>query len=149
MGGKKLRFFFEIVSGPNAGLRCGGWRVLTRKEDTYITTADLGSKWKASLHGDVAWQVAITSENAASSGRLLPAGHDRAPWKFTPPPFVNGRRMAFCIAVSRGALRPDPPVEGDEHRFIVEDRWDMVTTAQVWMKRPRFGAALIRVAALG
>jgi len=133
-------FSFEITSGPNAGLRCGGWRVWTRKEDTYITTAELGPKWKASLHGDVAWQVAITRENAASPDRLLPVGHDRAPWKFTPPPFIDGRRLAFAIAVSRGALRPDPPVEGDEHTIIAEDRWDLVTVAQVWMTEP--GAAL-------
>lgn len=137
MAKRKVRFAFEITEGPNAGLRCGGWRVWTNKEDTYITASTFGHVWKGSLHADKAWRWAM-DKNHVQSGRLptLPAGDDRAPWIWQPPPFVDGLRLAFAIGVTRGAMLDEPADPDDCHRIVVEDRWDLLTVAKVWMTEP-------------
>lgn len=135
----RLRFAFALLGGPNDGLRCGGWRVWTKAEDTYITDKNLGDTWKVSLHGDEAWRVAMTSENEASENPVLPKGHDRALWKFTPPPFVDGQQLAFVVAVTRGALRPEP-VDPNEMVVEVADSWDRITGVYLRMTEP--GVAL-------
>lgn len=135
MAKDKVAFAFTILSGPNAGLTCGGWRVWTHAEDTFITTKDLGGVWKASLHGEVAWRVALTKEHATSAESVLPRKHDRAVWKFAPTPFINGRRLAFAIGVTRGALLP-MSLSAKELHIPVEDRWDALTVAYVWMTEP-------------
>lgn len=33
----RIRFAFRLADGPAAGLSCGGWRVWTHGESTYIT----------------------------------------------------------------------------------------------------------------
>jgi hypothetical protein len=132
---KKLRFAFTIPAGPNAGLTSGSWRVWTNGEDTYIAAAALGHMWKASLHGDIAWRIAVTSENVLSDDPVLPSWHDRAPWKFAPTKFAEGRRLAFAIGVLRGALGPYPLDVKDLH-IAVDDRWDQVTVGYIWMTEP-------------
>jgi hypothetical protein len=81
----------------------GGWRLWAHGEDTYLTATSFGHVWKVSLHGDAAWRMAVTQEHWNSPERLW-TGEDRAPWKFEPVPFKDGGRMAFAIAVARGAL---------------------------------------------
>lgn len=68
------------------------------------------------------------------SGRppLLPASGDRASWKFSPTPFIGGRRLAFVVGAARGCLRPGK-LDARELHIAVEDRWDLVTVAKVWM----------------
>lgn len=119
----RFRFAFAITDGPNAGLSCSGWRVWAHGESTYMASTGTGGMWKLSLHGDAAWRYAQTSEDRRSGRPVLPVGHDRAPWKFTPSPFVNGSRVAFVIAVARGAMLPQP-VDPSETVIPVEDRWD-------------------------
>ena len=137
MSRHRVRFAFEITEGPNAGLRSSGWRVWTNNEDTYITASTFGQVWKGSLHGDVAWRWAM-DKNHVQSGRAptLPKGHDRAPWTWEPTPFVNGVRLAFAIAVTRGAMLDRPADPKDQHRIVVEDRWDQLTLAKIWMTEP-------------
>ena len=84
----RLRYAFAITRGPNAGLGCGGWRIWTHNEDTYITAKSVGDKWKASLHADASWRVAITIEHEQSGNDpILPGAHRNAPWEFTPTEF--------------------------------------------------------------
>ena len=131
-----LRFAFTIAEGPNAGLTSGPWRAWTKGEDCYITPRAPDDVWKVSLHSDVAWRLAMTSEHVAS-GELphLPEGVDRAMWKFKPTEFVDGRRLAFAIATTRAALLPGALIETDLH-IAVRDRWDEVTVAYFWMTEP-------------
>lgn len=72
------------------------------------------------------------------SGRApnLPSGSDRAPWAWSPTPFVDGVRLAFVIAVTRGAVLDQPANPNDQHRIVVEDRWDLLTLAKLWMTEP-------------
>lgn len=45
--------------------------------------------------------------------------------------------MAFAVGVTRGSLRPaDPEAALDSDTVVVEDRWDLVTVAQIWMTEP-------------
>lgn len=66
---------------------------------------------------------------------MLPNGHRDAPWVFTPTPFVNGIRLAFVIAVTRGALRPELP-DSKDTVVAVEDRWDRLPALCIWMTEP-------------
>ncbi|WP_139135475.1 hypothetical protein [Micromonospora tulbaghiae] len=137
----KIAFRFAIDSGPSTGLGCGSWRVWTSKnrEDTYIADRGLGGTWKISLHGDVAWRYAVTSEHMRDAEKpVLPTDHDRAPWKFTPPSFTDGRRLSFFIAVTRGAMLPETP-DPAAAPILVEDRWDRMSIAEVWMTEPGAG----------
>ncbi len=125
-----IRFTFSIVHGPNAGLNCGQFRVWCGKNDTYIADRETASTWKASLHGDESWRVAETKESHLSSDPKLHG--DRAPWEFTVPPMENGRRLAFVVAVTRGALTlGSAPAR---YQVIpVEDRWDRIPEVNIWM----------------
>lgn len=131
---QRLRFAFTLTEGPNAGLSCSGWRLWVNREDTYITAKSLEGKWKTSLHGDEAWQHAVTIEHLRSPNPVYNRP-DRAAWKFTPTVFQNGGRLAFVIAVTRGALLPQT-ADAREHHIPVADRWDQVTKACVWMTEP-------------
>ncbi len=132
---KKVRFAFTVAEGPNQGLTSGGWRVWANKEDTYIAPAGMGSIWKGSLHGDDAWRWAVTQEHLSSGAEPVWTEPDRAPWKFTPTPFVDGRRLAFVICTMRHALR-DLPIDPRDIQVPVQDRWDTGTLAMVWMAEP-------------
>lgn len=130
-----LRFTFAITTGPRAVLTTGGWRLWVRGDDTYIADKATGALWKTSLHGDVAWRLAATQEAMAGDAPPIPPGMDRALWKFDPPPFVNGGRLAFFIAATRGCMRPGR-LDSREVVIEVEDRWDQLTHAMVWMTEP-------------
>lgn len=132
---RRARFAFQIQDGVNAGLGCGGWRVWTHDETVYLTAKSLRDTWKGSLHGDVAWRWALTAENMASEHPMLPMDHDRAQWTFTPPQFVDGARLAFVIAITRGALLPGTIDDADEV-IGVEDRWDQLICARLFMTEP-------------
>jgi hypothetical protein len=137
MSQRRVRFAFEILKGPNAGLRSGGWRVWTNNEDTYIAASTFGGVWKGSLHGDVAWRWAMDKRHVQSGlAPTVPSGHDRAPWVWEPTPFANGVRLAFAIAVTRGAMLDRPADPKNQHRIVVEDRWDLLTLAKIWMTEP-------------
>ena len=126
-GNERRRLAFQIVDGPNAGLASPGWRVWTHRDSIYMTAGTTGGQWKLSLHGDVAWRYGQTSEDQRSDNPVLPAGRDRAVWKFEPTPFENGVRRAFAIAVARHALLP-MEMPRKESVVAVEDRWDRLTT---------------------
>jgi hypothetical protein len=128
----RLRYAFAITQGPNAGLRCGGWRIWTSGEDTYITAKSVGGLWKASLHGDVSWRVAVTAENERSANPVLVDGHRNAPWVFAPTPFHRGQRLAFAVVLTRGSLVPEP-VDPKETVVEVDDRWDRLTGIYIRM----------------
>lgn len=135
MARTRLRFAFTIAEGPNAGLTNGGWRLWINGDTTYLTTKPLEGSWKVSLHGDKAWRVAMTKEHLLTEQPVWSPDQDRAPWKFDPPPFVGGRRMAFAIAVTRGCLRPEL-LDDSELHIAVQERWDVVTVAYVWQAEP-------------
>lgn len=127
---KRLRYAFAITTGPNAGLGLGGWRIWTHREDTYV--AMKGNPWKASLHADASWRVAITAEHQTSGKPPLVPGGRATSWEFTPTPFEEGGRLAFVIATYRNALRPIRPDLKDT-LIEVADRWDRLTAIYVWM----------------
>lgn len=129
-----VRFAFTVNEGPGAGLTCGGWRLWTSKEDTYLTAKPFGHVWKVSLHGDAAWRCAVTAEHTRSPNPVWKE-HDRAPWRFAPTPFADGERLAFAVCVTRGALRPEALDPAESH-IRVEDRWDRLTLAYVLMTEP-------------
>jgi hypothetical protein len=133
----KTKFSFVIDAGPSAGMNSGTWVVWANREDTYIAATHLGNKWKVSLHGDIAWRLAVPKESR-SDPPLLPAGHDRAPWKFAPTSFVDGRRLAFVIAVTRAAMLPHAQIAVDATQVGVQDRWDVVHLAKIWMTEPGY-----------
>lgn len=110
-----------------------GW-VSTNKDDTYIAPAGLGGKWNCSLHRDVAWRWAVTTEELTSPNPVW-RSQDRAPWKFEPTPFVDGVRLAFVNCTFRHAPLPLPLDPRDE-QIRVNDRWDQVTQARIWMSEP-------------
>ena len=132
----RLRYAFAITRGPNAGLGCGGWRIWTNNEDTYITATSVGGIWKASLHGDVSWRVAPTKENDESGEPILQDGHRNAPWEFKPTEFSGGERLAFVIAVSRNSLIRQAVDPSRETIIEVADRWDRLTALYVRMTEP-------------
>lgn len=132
----RLRFAFTIAEGPNAGLTSGPRRAWADGEDFYVIPAKPNDVWKASLHADAAWQLAMTREHVAS-GELptLPEGLPRNAWKFKPAEFVDGGRLAFAVAVARSAMLPGELRTGDLH-IAVEDRWDKITVGYFWMTEP-------------
>ncbi|MDR7188273.1 hypothetical protein J2Y46_001089 [Microbacterium sp. BE35] len=132
----RIRFAFRITSGPHTGLTVGQFVVWCHGEDTYIADAGVTS-WKTSLHGEVAWRTAETKESNLSPDARLPAGVDRAPWKYAPPEFVDGHRRAFVIGAYRSALG-HWPVPARYETIEVADRWDELTKANVWMTQPGF-----------
>src|SRR5687768_13810239 len=101
-----VRFRFGIDEGENAALVSAGWRLWVNGEDTYLTAKSLDGTWKLSLHGDAAWRLAVTKEHQQQAERPVWMDTDRAPWKFEPTPWAQGRRLAFVVAVARGALMP-------------------------------------------
>ncbi|WUA08674.1 hypothetical protein OG225_02710 [Nocardia sp. NBC_01377] len=131
----RLRFAFTIREGQHAGWTSGSWRVWVNKEDTYIAAASIGGIWKASLHGDVAWRIAQTSENARSENPIIDPSIGRNLWEFDPVPFEDGGRMAFAIAPLRASYLPREIDTKDVH-IAVEDRWDQIAVAYVWMTEP-------------
>lgn len=139
---RRLRFAFTIPSGPNAGWTLAGWRLWVSGEETYITAKTVGGVWKTSLHGDVAWRHAMTREHV-ESGRLplLQGSEDRATWKFSPTPFIDGTRLAFVVAAARSCLRPGK-LDAREAQIAVEDRWDRLHVAKVWMTEARADTGL-------
>ncbi len=132
---RRLRFGFRLVDGAQAGLSCGGWRVWTHSEDTYITAKPLGDTWKVSLHADDWWATAVTSENAQREDGILPASLPRSAWRFQPTELVDGSRIAFGIGVFRHALREEP-IDRTETVISVPDRWDLLSLALVRMTEP-------------
>ena len=126
-----IRFTFAIRAGDNAGLGVGQFRVWCHGDDTYVADAGV-PQWKTSMHGEVAWRTAETAESHASPEARLPNGTDRAPWKYDPPEYIQGQRLAFVIGVTRGALRPSSVPERYQP-IEVRDRWDELTKANVWM----------------
>lgn len=133
MSETRLRYTFAITQGPNAGLGCAGWRIWTHREDTYITAK--GNPWKASLHSDASWRVAVTSEHVTSGKIPIVPGGRATAWEFAPTPFQNGGRMAFAIAVPRNSLIPVQP--GPAETIIeIADSWDRLTVLYVWMTEP-------------
>lgn len=130
-----VRFAFRLVDGPDAGLSCGGWRVWTHDEGTYITAKSLRDTWKVSLHGDAWWAAQVNKENAQRADTVLPTGHDRAMWRFQPTAFVGGHRVAFAIGAFRHALRPEA-ADSREALVGVPDRWDVLSLALVRMTEP-------------
>jgi hypothetical protein len=131
----RLRFGFRLVDGPNAGLSCGGWRVWTHSEDTYITAKPLRDTWKVSLHADEWWATAVTRENTQREDSILPSGLPRSAWRFQPTEFVDGSRIAFGIGVLRHALRGES-IDHTETVISVPDRWDLLSLALVRMTEP-------------
>jgi hypothetical protein len=138
VGNGKVRFAFTLPHRDDGTQprTCGGWRIWCHNEDTYISATSLNNTWKASLHGDAAWRVAVTTENMRGPKPVLPAGtRDRAPWKFTPTPFVDGRRLAFVVAVTHSALLP---AKLDRKELQIDAATDpgMITMARIWMTEP-------------
>ncbi|MCU1470046.1 MAG: hypothetical protein JWQ39_1195 [Glaciihabitans sp.] len=130
-----VRFAFSLTDEGAGVLSCGGWRIWTSHNDTYISSKTLEGTWKASLHGDIAWRVAATSENMSSERRVLPEGSDRAPWKFAPTAFSDGKRLAFVVAVNRNALLEEH-TDPREIQVPATPRWDTLTTVRIWMTEP-------------
>lgn len=133
MSTPRLRYAFAITQGPNAGLGCGGWRIWTHGEDTYI--AAKGNPWKASLHSDASWRVAVTSEHVTSGKLPIVPGGRATSWEFEPTRFEHGGRMAFAIAVPRNSLIPIT-LSPAETVIEIADSWDRLTVLYVWMTEP-------------
>lgn len=132
----RLRFSFTLPVAEDRNLTSGGWRIWTKGDDVYITLKEVGGIWKVSLHGDEAWRCAITQEHAEGESPVIPSSEDRAPWTFTPPPFVDGRRLAFIIACTRGCLRT-LPIDPTQVHVLVRDRWDEM--ALVYLVMTEYG----------
>jgi hypothetical protein len=135
MPNPRLRYAFAITDGPNAGLGCAGWRIWTHRDDTYI--AAKGNPWKASLHSDASWRVAVTSEHVTSGKLPIVPGGRATSWEFEPTPFEHGGRMAFAMAVPRNSLIPVQP-SSTETIIEVADCWDRLTILYVWMTEAAF-----------
>jgi hypothetical protein len=133
---ERVRFTFHLVDGPNAGLSCGGWRVWTHGEATYITAKALHDTWKVSLHGDEWWASSVTAENAERADTVLPPDLQRSVWRFQPTQFSGGRRLEFALGVFRHALLKEPTLDAREVIVTVPDSWDVLTLALVWMTEP-------------
>jgi hypothetical protein len=144
LGDKRLRYAFVITTGPNVGLRVGGWRLWTHHEDTYVAVK--GNPWKASLHADASWRVAVTSEHQSSGQLPVVPGGRATSWEFTPTRFEGGGRLAFVIAVFRNALL-EQQIDPKDTLIEVADRWDRLTAIYVWMTEP--GVTLDATAIVG
>jgi hypothetical protein len=131
----RVRFTFVLRDARGTPLNCGGWRVWTNGEDTYITSKSLHDTWKVSLHGDSWWAASVTKENSLRPDTVLPPGEERSMWKFAPTAFQGGQRIAFAIGVFRHALLP-VPLDDRETVIEVPDRWDALTLALVRMTEP-------------
>lgn len=129
-----IKFAFTIADGPNAGLSTGPFKLWTRKEDTYLTPVDLGGIWKLSLHSDAVWRWAITSEHLRSPGRLV-QGPGRVGFDYEPVEFEGGMRLAFTVCAFRHSLRPCT-LDSEAHHIRVNDSWQEVTLAGIWMTEP-------------
>lgn len=127
---ERLRYAFAITRGANSGLGCGGWRIWTHYEDTYI--AAKGLPWKASLHADASWRVAVSSEHLVSGKLPVVPGGRATSWEFEPTVFNGGGRLAFAVAVTRNAL-VQLDIDPQETVIEVADRWDRLTLLYVWM----------------
>lgn len=134
MKSEMIRFAFTIADGPNIGLSSGGWRLWTKGEDTYLTAKSLKDTWKVSLHADDAWRVAVPKENYNSDDPIY-TGENRALWEFQPTAFKDGKRLAFVVGMCRHALLP-MDLSPKEVHIAVNDRWDELTKAEVWMTEP-------------
>lgn len=128
------RFTFTIAEGPNAGLTTGAFKLWTRKEDTYLAPVELGGIWKLSLHADSVWRWAVTQEHLAAPDPIVP-GPGRMAFDYEPVEFENGGRLAFTICAFRHALLPLPLDEKALH-IKVNDSWQEVTLAGIWMTEP-------------
>jgi hypothetical protein len=132
----RLRYAFAVTRGLDAGRRCGGCRIWTHRQNTYITAKTFGGVWKTSLHADESWRLAVTSEHEKSGNQpVVPGGRRDTPWKFSPTEFDGGGRLAFVVAVTRNSLIPQP-IDPRETVIEVEDRWDRMTMLYVWMTEP-------------
>jgi hypothetical protein len=127
-----IRFAFALTTEDGETHSGGHFRIWCNKDDTYIAERGTGALWKTSLHGDAAWRTAETAESFTSDRPMLNGSPDRAPWKYTPTPFVGGRRLAYVIACTRGAMMPEQ-VKASYSIIPVADRWDQLTKANVWM----------------
>lgn len=127
---RRLRYAFGITSGPNAGLGCRGWRIWTHAESLYIGAK--GNPWKASLHADASWRVAVTSEHVRLGSEPIIPGGRATVWEFEPTVFDLGGRMVFVIALTRDSL---VRVQFDPSETMIEvaDRWDQLTLLYLWM----------------
>lgn len=127
---QRLRYRFGITQGSNAGLSSGGWRIWTHDESVYI--AAKGNPWKASLHADDSWRVAVTSEHVRLAREpVIPHGRATV-WEFEPTKFDAGGRMVFAVAATRNALNWQQ-IDARETVIPVADRWDQITVLYVWM----------------
>lgn len=136
MSRRRLRYRFAITEGANAGLGCGGWRIWVHDDSVYISAK--GSPWKASLHADDSWRVAVTSEHVRlGRAPVIPNGRATA-WEFKPTRFGGGGRMAFVVAVTRNALNCQE-IDATEIVIPVADRWDQITLLYVWMTEAGVG----------
>lgn len=129
------RFSLRIVEGENAGLGVGSFRIWTARNDIYVTSKDLASTLKVSLHASGKWRVAYTEEHMRSPSPLWPQESDRATHKFRAPPFVEGIQTAFIVAAQRSSLRPYRPSD-KEAVVAVEDRWDILTGVKIMVTKP-------------
>lgn len=136
MGSKTtMRFAFQIVDGPNAGLGGGSWRIWTNQDDIYVASLNLADTIKASLHPSGRWRVAYTEKHMRSDRPLWAKDRDRAVWKFSAPPFEDGVQSAFVVAVARGALRPSTP--GAKDAIVpVPDEWDVLSGVKLSVTQP-------------
>ncbi|MFI5719059.1 hypothetical protein [Nocardia sp. NPDC051750] len=141
---QKVRFAFTIREGEHAGWTAGSWRLWVSKEDTYIAAANVGSIWKASLHGDTAWRIAQTSENAQSTTPIIDPKIGRSMWEFDPVPFEGGKRMAFVVAPLRSSYLPGALDPRDNH-IAAQDSWDKITIAYIWMTEPGVNLEVDRI----
>jgi len=128
----RLRFCFRMTATDGVELSCGGWRLWTHGEDTYLTSKSLDGSWKVSLHRDAWWASAITGENSRRPDSVLPEGHERTMARYTPTQFIDGRRTVFAIGAFRHAMLPEMQ-DPREVRLEVPDRWDRLTLALVRM----------------
>lgn len=137
---QRWRFNLLITEGPNSGLGAGPWRIWIHKDDIYVASANQVNIVKASLHASGKWRIGYTAEHMQSDQPLWPRSHDRAAWKFDPPPVVDGVQEAFVIASTRAALRPTPS-DSREAVVTIDDRWDVLTGVRVWITEPHIEVA--------
>lgn len=132
---KSISWTFAITSGANAGLSNGPWKLNTSREDVYLWLTPRRGPLKLSLHGDDAWRIAYTREHMMTDNPLWPS-NDRLAYSFTPPPFdAQGRRLALRLIMTRAAMLPGLQDPGS-YTIPVDDRWDRLTAACLWMTEP-------------
>lgn len=111
------------------------WRVWTSGNDIYLASLSLINTIKASPHQSGKWRVAYTQEHMTGPNPLWDDDRDRALWKFSSPPFVDGVQNAFVIAAWRNALRPCDS-SADDTVVVLEDRWDVLTGVKLVVTSP-------------